>query len=159
MSAMLDDYRALETLDSELDESAQQLAAVDDRVRRSAGVSLPVAEQESPPAAEDNSGERRVKYLSLDDRTVGPIPVSRPMRKASAADARDIGSEYARLRGQLTTLRNSVKSARARQENVIREAAAGALLENRDRLDKYLTQARISLARMLDPALTEQMKP
>jgi hypothetical protein len=85
--------------------------------------------------------------------------VSRPSRKSALSDPKDVGAEYARQRSQLAELRGRVKVARAQQEAAIRETAANALLEHRDRLDKYLTRARISLARMLDPAVAEQVQP
>jgi tetratricopeptide (TPR) repeat protein len=78
-----------------------------------------------------------------------------PRRRSTRTDTSETPFErYQRLRNRLELVQAQVLAAEDSHEQALREMALAEIARQQERLDTYLAQARFSLARLLDPAVT-----
>lgn len=127
----------------------------------------------SVEAAPQSPGERRITYFGVFDfmppaeaapaltsapateERLAPETPTPPRRRVRSDTSETPFERYQRLRNRLELMQAQVLAAEDSQEQVLRDMTLAELARHQARLDTYLAQARFSLARLLDPAVTE----
>jgi tetratricopeptide (TPR) repeat protein len=127
----------------------------------------------SVDAAPESPSERRITYFGVFDfmpptetpPALPPAPVTEerrppeapplPRRRRVHSDTSETPFErHQRLRNRLELMQAQVLAAEDSHEQALREMTLAEIARQQERLDTYLAQARFSLARLLDPAVT-----
>lgn len=108
------------------------------------------ADADSSMATSDTAITEPTDAPEADLQAVTPRPRTRP-----ASDTESAVQRHARLRARIETLQTQVAAAERDHERAVRDMGLAEIAKRQERLDTYLAQARFSLARLLDPAVTD----
>lgn len=176
----LGDLRALRTLSSQLgtlDRQVETLEAGFDRTSEPVTLAAADGGGEVTPVPDTAPASRRITYFGVFD--VMPSPATAETATIDEVDEPALAVEeeaepppptprstrpdpqprYRELETRLAGLRAQLADAQKKHETALRAAARAELGAQQARLDIYLSQARISLARLLDPDASDTTRP